>query len=854
MQQGGELVPSQAKTAKELRAERTENYKRIVKNLWRLVFTGIGIIVLWFGGLILFGDLPTFEQLENPVISDATQIIGSDAEVFGSFYIENRVRVRYEDLSPHLINALVATEDERYYKHPGIDRKALQRVVVRTMLFRQSSAGGGSTITQQLAKLLFKRKNLSGKSLPVRVWIMANTKFKEWITAVRLERRYTKEEIMTMYLNQFDFINGAYGIRSSSQTYFSTTQDSLKLEEAAMLVGMLKNPSLYNPRRFPERATKRREVVLKQMTKNELLTQAEYDSIRVLPLELKFRRADHNEGLAPFFREILREEAKDILADLKKPDGTKWNLYTDGLKIQTTIDTRMQAIAEEAAWEHLKSLQKTFFSHWKDRDPWTYGVTEGTSKWELRQQSFERLVRETDRFESLRGQTLKKSKALELRDIDILRMYEIEEKGWSLRDRWLDQGYINKDLSRKYMAIMGKDRKGEDWKEVKTEWKTLMKRVEEVFNTPYKMKVFAYNDAGETDTTMTPYDSLRYHRMILQIGSMAVDPHTGEIKAWVGGVNHKYFKFDHVNQTVQRQVGSTFKPFLYSTFVSNGYSPCYKVHDAPVTIEAGEGRFGLMRNWSPKNSGKFSYEYVTLMHGLRRSLNSVSATLIKELKTTEPLRNLVHKMGIDTSRVATGPAIVLGSADLSVYEMTGAYTTFANNGIYTKPYFIKEIKDRFGNTIYKAGVVQEQVLDEQSNYAMVQLLKGVVVGRPGFGGVKSEIGGKTGTTNSHADGWFMGITPNLVMGTWVGGDDRWIRFRTITYGQGARMAMPVFSKFLQKAEKDEDLNFDTKSRFHRPAFVDIEVDCTKYDTDVPDGVDFEEYDNDTTDETDFNEF
>ena len=806
------------RTAAEIRAEKMPKYQSIIKWLWRLFFLGIGSFVLSIILLTLFGNIPSFERLENPSNNLASEVISSDGAVLGRFYQQNRVNVRYDQLSPYLVDALIATEDERFEQHSGIDGKALLRVLVKTVLGGNSSAGGGSTISQQLAKLLYTEKTASN------IIERGLQKPKEWVTAVKIENRYTKKEIISMYLNEFNFINGAYGIKSASEIYFSKEQETLEIQEAAMLIGMLKNPALYNPIRDPERTKNRRNVVLFQMKKNGVITQEEYDELTKKELGINFNRATHNDGLAPYFREQLRQEVKEILKNL--PNGKAYDVHTEGLKIYTTIDSRMQKHAEEAAWNHLKGLQNTFFKHWENKDPWTYkGRNTKDKDIELRLNSFERLVSESDRYINIRQGMVDKIAELELRDVDITRMLRIEKDGWEVADDWLKDGFINNSLYKLYNKTLN----GSDWAIVKSEWNNLKKAIDKVFNTPCKMKVFAYNSQGETDTTMTPYDSIRYHRMILQTGMMAVDPTTGEIKAWVGGTNFKYFKFDHVNKSVARQVGSTFKPYLYALSIERGISPCTKIIDEPITFP--EGSFGLIRSWTPKNANNvYTGEEYDLKLALKQSKNSISAYLMREMGDVQPLREFVSTIGIDKERVPLNPSICLGAADLSVFEMTGAYTTFANAGTYTEPHFISRIEDKNGNVLYEKIPDTKQALSEGAAEAMVNLLKGVVSGAGGFGGIKSEVGGKTGTTNEHADGWFMGITPNLVIGTWVGGDDRWIRFRTITYGQGARMARPIFVNFLKSVENDKEIGLDLTKRFKRVSGIErIEMDCSHYE-------------------------
>lgn len=830
------------KTREELQAERQPTYKKIIIAMWCLLFAGI----LGFAALMTYasyGKIPSFESLENPKNNFASVVFTADGSTLGAgYYRENRVPVAYEEISPNVINALIATEDERYYDHSGIDFKGLARVAVRTVLMQDQSGGGGSTVTQQLAKLLFTGK--AAKPLQQRII----QKLREWITAIKLERTYTKEEIMTIYLNEFEFINGAFGIKGAAETYFGVEQDSLNIQQSAMLVGMLKNPSYFNPIRRPEKTKKRREVVLKQMEKAGLITQAEYDSIRVLPLGLNFNRQTYRDGLAPHFRIVLRNQLMAILKSEnseKKSDGSNYDIFVDGLKIYTTLDPKIQAHAESAAREHMQELQKTFFKEWKNLDPWTYienkedwQDVEGTreSLLEIRQNVLKRLIRETDLYDDLQKKHLeedlqalrKELPNVRLRDVDLERMLDSNKGVATL----VGENRISSSQASDYRKIM----KSKSFKSLEKNWKAFQKDVKASFEKPVKMKVFAYNDQMEKDTVMTPLEAIKYHRMFLQIGSMAVDPITGHVKAWVGGVNHKYFQYDHV--TSLRQVGSTFKPFVYATAIQNmGLSPCQPVLDVQHTVKVGEGSFILSKDWSPENFSPFTNLKVTLFQGLKKSLNSVSVYLMKELGSPKPVVNIVSRMGIDTeSKYANGqkrilpvPSLALGATDLSVQEMTGAYTVFANNGIYNKPIFITRIEDRNGRVIYEDEPVERKALDATANYVMVEMLKNVNRGKRDFYKIKTESGGKTGTTNDHVDGWYMGISPNLVVGTWVGGEDQWIRFRNKSLGQGGKMAYPYWAKLMIKLEADKTLDFDTKAKFFvPPGELGIELDCSKY--------------------------
>lgn len=797
-------------------------HKKLVKRLWLLLAFGILAVM----GLFLFlslGDLPTFEQLENPRSETATEIFSSDGVLLGRFFIKNRINVKYEELPDYLVQALIATEDERFTDHSGIDKRALARVATRTVLGGDKSGGGGSTITQQLAKLLFDRPPFTGNPFK-KIWVMGTTKLKEWITAVKLERSYTKEEILTMYLNKFNFIHGAYGIRSASEIYFGKTQDSLSIEESATLIGMLKNPSLFNPISRPDTTIHRRMIVLYQMMKNNMITEAEYDSLRVLPLDMsKFKKVDHNDGLAPHFREHLRDDIKQILKDNPKLDGSTYNIYEDGLRIYTTIDSRMQEHAERAAQKHLAKMQKLFFEHWKNRDPWKYREdTERQTDEDLkrRQQALNKQIRVSKRYIALRKENLKLIKEQKYRDIDIERLLDVEKKRSQI-DKWVKTKFIGQPLANKYKKTLDSP----DWPKLKKEWKAFQKIVDKAFDKEQQMTVFAYNNQHHIDTLMSPLDSIKYNRMQLQTGFMAVEPQTGYVKAWVGGADHRFFKYDHVNKSVARQIGSTFKPFLYAISIDlRGYSPCHQVIDQPVTIE--KGTFHLKEDWTPKNVGEYTNAPITLMQALKESKNSVSAYLMKDMGSPEPLRDLIGNMGIDLNRVPPVPSICLGTPDLSVYEMTGAYTAFANGGIVSKPIYINRIEDKNGNVIHESIIEQKQVLSEQANHVMIQMLKNVIGSRLG---IETINGGKTGTTNSHADAWYMGVTPNLVAGTWVGCDDRWLRFRDLRYGQGARLARPIFQYFMKAVEADEELEFDKTAMFPEPSGpIEIELDCAEY--------------------------
>jgi len=812
-----------------------QRYKKWSRLLLLLFLVGILSVAAIFWTLSK-GDLPTLTQLENPKSELSSTVYADDGSELGRYYIQNRVAVQYADLNPYLVDALIATEDERYHEHSGIDWWGLGRAVARL-----GNDGGASTITQQLAKQMFTK--VAARSFTARV----KQKAKEWIIATRLERNYTKEEIMAMYFNIFEFTFGAFGVEAASEIYFGKNQSELTKDEAAVLVGMFKNPSSYNPKRFPERAKKRREVVLKQMEKAGRITQVEYDSLRVKPLRVVMKSQTHIDGPAPYFRMELRKEIRRILKnpDIVDSDGNSYDVNRDGLKIFTTIDPNIQALAEESAWEHMKQLQATYDRVWKNRDEWTYkeniGEEDETTPEELesRARRLKRFVRESDRYASLRENLLAPTleeignqyddwKITE-RDIDRL---IAEKKDGDVIDYLKRTRSIGQTLEGRYRGLLKDDA---NWSKLTKAYNKLENAVDAAFNKPVNMKVFAYNTAGEVDTLLSPLDSIKYHKAILQIGSMAVDPKTGYVKAWVGGVNHKWFPFDHVQ--TRRQVGSTFKPFIYATAIAQqGISPCYRVADLPQTIRVGESGFNLLDDWAPGNAnGEFTGEYLTLMDALKKSKNTVSVYLMKQLGDTDPVRGLVHNMGIDSSAkysngrfiVPESPSIALGATDLSVEEMAGAYTTWANNGIYVKPVIVRRIEDKNGKVLFQAIPEERNALDPISNYTMVRMLQHAGANGYYFGGLSVEYGGKTGTTNDYVDGWYMGVTPNLIVGTWVGGDERYIRFLTLTNGQGGKMARPYFASLMKKIEENaEEIGWVKGARFNVPSGAGgIEFDC-----------------------------
>lgn len=811
-------------------------FHRYNKKLWIGAFSLVGFVILFFF-ILSFRGIPDFKQLENPDFELASQVIDIKSREIGRYYTQNRLPVTYDELNPYLIDALVATEDERYFGHSGVDVKALTRAVMGVVT-GNSSKGGGSTITQQLAKLLFDRPDFTGMGKMKKAWTLVMTKFREWITAVKLERQYTKQEILAMYLNKFNFIYGAYGISAASEIYFGKNQNELSIQESATLIGMLKNPALFNPVRRPDTVMHRRMIVLNQMRKEKYISRAEYDSIRILPLDIShFSKQSHVTGPAPYFRAELANWLKDLFdqSDYRKANGEKYNIYKDGLKVYTTIDLDMQIMAEEEMWKHMAKIQEKYNRVWSKLDPWTYQADDLQKK--IRKESLTHMIRSTSRYQVMHEIRLvpllvkiEKDLKVILSDWDIDNMMQEFEKAGRIA-KLVKGKAITTDKAKKYKEII----KHEVWPELMTTYKQFQRDIMKEMNTPIEMLVFDYNAAGEKQVRMSPLDSIKYHRKFMQIGSLAMDPKTGEVKAWVGGINNKYFQFDHTGAS--RQVGSTFKPFIYATAITlQGISPCFPVRDQPYTISPGEGNFGVITPWTPKNAdGKYTGRSFTLFEALKDSRNTVSVFLMQQLGNVNVVRGLIHNMGIDSSlrradgefRVPNQPSICLGAADLSVMEMTGAYCTFANNGVFVAPYFVASIEDENGKVIYRAIKEEQVALPAKANAVMVDMLK--YAGSYAFPGFKSEIGGKTGTTNDYVDGWYMGVTPSLVVGTWVGGEDPWIRFNNLADGQGAAMARPFFKAFLQRLENSTSTDYDPNARFTIPeGGLDIETDCSKY--------------------------
>lgn len=765
--------------------------RKIIKALWIFLAVIVLAIVIVFVSISKgwIGYMPPVEELENPSYKFATEIFSEDEKVLGtwSYSKENRVYTAYKDLSPSIINALIATEDVRFVEHSGIDAKALFRAFVKRGLMFQKNAGGGSTLSQQLAKQLFT-ENVARNTLQ-RLF----QKPIEWVIAVKLERYYTKEEILSMYLNKFDFLNNAVGIKTAAYTYFGCEPKDLKIEEAATLVGMCKNPSLYNPVRFNERSRGRRNVVLEQMRKAGYITDAECDSLQALPLKLTYNRVDHKEGLATYFREYLRgvmTAPKPVRSDYrgwqmqkfyedsiawetnplygwcaknKKKDGTNYNIYTDGLKIYTTINSRMQQYAEDAVKEHLGDyLQPIFFKE-----------KEGSKN------------------------------APYARSLPEKRVEELLTKAMKQTERY------------RLMKEAGASEQ----------------QIRKAFDTPEEMTVFSWK--GDKDTIMTPMDSIRYYKSFLRTGFMSMDPANGHVKAYVGGPNYVYFQYD-MAMVGRRQVGSTIKPYLYTLAMENGFSPCDQARHVEQTLIDENGT-----PWTPRNANDKRYgEMVTLKWGLANSDNWISAYLMGKLNPYDLVR-LIHSFGVRNKAIDPVVSLCLGPCEISVGEMVSAYTAFANKGIRVAPLFVTRIEDSDGNVISTFAPQMEEVISASSTYKMLVMLRAVINegtgGRIRRYGITADMGGKTGTTNDNSDAWFMGFTPSLVSGCWVGGDERDIHFGRMTYGQGAAAALPIWAMYMKKVYDDPTLGYDQQERFKLPEGFDP---CAGSET--PDGEVIEE--------------
>ncbi len=778
-----------------------ESFNKIFWVIYALPFL-LMIIIFVFVAKGKLGYMPDFEELENPSINLATQVIGEDGLLLGSFYYKNQNRtfVEYDDFPQHLINALLATEDIRFYRHSGIDARGLARVLFRTILGGHRRSGGGSTITQQLAKNLFPRDTLGSVSGIKKSVALVITKLREWVTAVKLERSYTKQEIITMYFNQVDFLHRAVGIQSAAKVYFNTSPDSLKIEEAATLVGMAKNPVIYNPLRdkYKERALSRRNIVLSQMHKYGYLAKHEYDSLKMLPIVTNFQKISHNMGLATYFREFIRRTftakkpvrkeyylysrfqedsakwEKDPLFGWcnknKKPDNIPYDLYTDGLKIYTTINSKMQLYAEEAIKEYLGGyLQVEFFKEKKGRKDAPFS---------------EDLIPE------------------QINDI-LWRAIANSDRGKKLRAQGISRDSIYR-----------------------------------VFNIPAEMAVFSWK--GDIDTVMTPLDSILYYKHFLQTGLLSMDPVTGYVKAYIGGLDFSYFQYDHVTQA-KRQAGSTFKTFLYILAMQEGFSPCEKVMNSTQVF------YDKIHDtvWIPQSHSKPKdlNQMKTLKWGLALSENNISAWLVKRFKP-QPIANIAYKMGIK-SYIDPVPPMIYGTSDMAVEEMVAAYATFANKGIHSTPLYVKRIEDKNGNLLATFQPELTESISEKTAFLMLNLMEGVI----NFGtgarlryryNFTSQIAGKTGTTQNHSDGWFIGIVPRLITGIWVGAEDRSVHFDELYMGSGTNMALPVWALYMQKVYADSTLGITEEEVFEEPVDFDIVLDCNKYEFEDYEMFDFNE--------------
>ena len=753
------------------RTNKKTNFSKQKRWFWLLFICGISLIPVIFllASFGAFGSMPDHTALENPRTNLATEVISSDGVTLGKFYYEdNRTPVSFKELPKHLVDALIATEDIRYFDHAGIDARGTLRA-----LFKFGQGGGASTISQQLAKQLFHgegSRNTFGR---------ITQKIKEWVIATRLEKQYTKEEIIAQYFNIYDFGNNADGIRSAARIYFGKEPSALNLKESAMLVGMFKNSSLYNPRpeRNPVGTKNRRNVVLSQMEKYGFITQTVKDSLQKTPLDLNYTPESHREGIATYFRAYLKTFLKDWInkSENVKPNGEKYNIYKDGLKIYTTIDSRMQFLAEQSVTEHMKALQAEFF------------------------------VQNTPR----RNPT---APFLDLEDEEIERLLKL---GMKRSERWRKMRY---DLKKPVREIIAS------------------------FDKPTKMRIFSWTAPNnEIDTILTPMDSMRYYKFFLRAGMMSMEPQTGFVKAWVGGFNYKHFQYDMVKQG-KRQVGSTFKPFVYAAAIDQlQLSPCDTFPKAQITIPA--FKYGNIKPWAPKNSSKNYAGFETLKSALANSRNTITARLMNEIGP-QPVIDLAKNLGVE-QRIPAVPSIALGTPDLSVYEMVAAYSTFANKGVYTNPVMVTHIEDKNGTLLYQFSPQTKDVLSEEVAYVAVNLMEGVtkfgsgqrlrhdfaknqavykeiITGYPYQ--FDNPIAGKTGTTQNHSDGWFMGMVPNLVTGVWVGGEDRATHFKSITYGQGASMALPIWANFMKGCYAIEDLEI-SKEEFEKPEQLSIETEC-----------------------------
>lgn len=764
--------------------------KTIVKVFWFCLLTPILALILFIAGVALFAEIPSFEELENPKTNLATQIISEDGKIINTYHIENRTFVEFDDLPESLVDAAIATEDVRFHRHSGIDFRSLARVAVKSVLLGNVGAGGGgSTITQQLAKTLFPREEATSSFPGARLIKLVTTKFKEWITAVKLERNYTKDEILTMYMNTIFFGSNAYGIRSAANTFFAKDPIDLNIEESALLVGMVNKPTRYNPTINPDHSLKRRNHVLSQMYKYGYLEKEAYDSIVQLPIVLSYETKDHNSGLAPYFRDMLRrymnakepkkssyKYSEEYQADSlrwendqlygwlnknSKPDGSSYNLDKDGLKIYTTLNSKMQLYAEQAVAEHLGgNLQKSFFAdmRWKRNKPFAADVPAETA---------ENLMKQARRW---------------------------SDRYRTMKDAGASESEINK-----------------------------------AFNEKVEMRVFSWNKKGYIDTVMTPNDSIRYYKSFLRAAFVAVEPHTGNVLAYVGGPNYRYFKYDNARQS-KRQVGSTIKPFLYTLAMQEGFTPCDQVVNVPYSFEVGD------TTWTPKSTDKDIWigKTVTLKWGLTHSSNNISAYLMKQFGPSAMVE-MCHKLGIK-SHLDEVPSLCVGPCDISPFEMVSAFNSFPSRGVQIDPIFVTRIEDNRGNVLSNFAASKSEAISEESAYLMVNLMQGVV--NEGTAGrlrsvykLTGQLAGKTGTTNDQSDGWFIGYTPKITAGVWVGAEDRQVHFESLALGGGSNMALPIWGIFMKKVLEDGTLGISSNDLFVKPPGFELDLRCTGGDDD-----------------------
>ena len=719
-----------------------QKMKRSVRILWLLfIFFLIAFpLLIWAINRGLVGYMPSLAELENPQSALSSDVLGADGTLLGRYYVTDRSNSKYSEISPNIINALLAAEDERFYSHAGIDPIATIAIPLYVVLHKKR---GSSTITQQLAKNLFPRKSESVLSLPF-------MKLKEWVLAVKLERNLTKNEILTLYLNTVPFGDNVYGIKNASLTFYNVLPDKVTVDEAAALIGMLKGNTIYNPRSHPKKSRERRNVVLDQMYKYNYITQAQLNELKAKETPLDYHKIDYHDGIAPYFRQIVEQQVKQLLKELKKPDGTPYDIYKDGLKIWTTLDVRMQRYAEEAMQEHLTAWQKVFLNQAEYRSGAIWN-REGPI-----QNILVQAIKSSDRYQGFRNQDMPEAKALAQMKV------------------------------------------------------------------PVKMKVFAWNSRLLKDTVMSPDDSIKYMKLFLQGGFMAMDPNTGEVKAWVGGIDHNFFQFDHVNVNAKRQVGSTIKPLLYTFAVDNGFDPCQMVETTPQDFPTKAG-------YNADKAAHYDPE-VSMKVALAKSINNAALYVLKQVGI-DAFVDFAHKCGI-TSRMDKVPSVALGVSDISLFEMIGAYSMFPGKGVNTQPFFITKIEDKNGMMIKNFAPEQKEIINATVAYKMVNMMRGVVDHGTGARlrfkyNITNDIAGKTGTTSNQADAWFIGYTPDLIAGAWVGCNDREFRFHSEDLGQGAASALPIWALFMKRVWADKSLNIDPKRTFTAP---DGFKDCASADS------------------------